>query len=152
MTDIPSPPDLACWNCGESLDDLPRPISRHAFCPKCFTEVHSCRMCRHYDPLIAHGQCDEERAEPPNNKEVANFCDWYEPRGGAYKAARSERHDSARSRLDALFGADDTAAADAQQVPEDSAPAPEPPSDPIRSKEEEARAKLEALFGKPKEK
>jgi hypothetical protein len=134
--------ELSCWNCGETLDDLPRPISRHANCPKCFTEVHCCRMCRHFDVTIRPGQCAEERAEPPLNKEVANFCEWFEPRSGAFSAQRPAREDAARAKLDALFGRGDAAPAPR------SADDDEGEQQQELSKEEEARARLEALFAK----
>jgi hypothetical protein len=128
---------LICWQCGESLDDLPRPISRHAHCPKCFTEVRCCRLCRHFDARIDGAQCAEERAEPPLNKEVANFCEWFDPRGGAFKSQRSARHDKARAELDALFG---NPSENTDEIP---------PNEPQElSQEEQARAKLEALFSK----
>jgi hypothetical protein len=138
--------ELSCWNCGTSLDDLPRPISRHANCPQCFTEVHCCRMCRHYD-VKATEQCQEERAEPPTNKEVANFCEWFEPRTGAYRARRTDAQDRARAKLDALFGGSSSGETDPADET-DSTASDAPNETRPMTKEEEARAKLEALFKK----
>ena len=67
---------LQCWNCGRSLDDVPRPISRHEHCRDCFEALHSCRLCRHYRTDV-NSRCNEERADPPMNKENANFCDFF---------------------------------------------------------------------------
>lgn len=93
---------LVCWNCGTSLDDIPRPISRHANCPKCFEVLHCCRMCRHYEP-DKRPYCDHDRAEPPVEKENANFCDYFKP-VNRFDSAGVSRSDSAKSDLDALFG------------------------------------------------
>ena len=94
---------LECWNCGENLDDLPRPITRHNACPKCFHELHCCRMCREYAPNETI-QCRDERADPPTNKENANFCDFFRPVLGAYDG-RAVRADAAHAKLDSLFDA-----------------------------------------------
>ena len=98
--------DLVCWNCGASLAEIPRPISRHANCPKCYEVVHCCRMCRFYKPGRP-GDCDHERAEPPVEKENANFCDYFSPTSGAFASSDGERKDEAKSRFASLFGADD---------------------------------------------
>jgi hypothetical protein len=94
---------LVCWNCGKPLTDIPLPISRHANCAACFEVFHCCRMCIHYDPL-KQGQCRHDRADPPVNKETANFCDYYKPSRHAFSPDRSNRSDSAKSKLASLFG------------------------------------------------
>ena len=94
--------DLPCWNCGASLADIPRPISRHANCPKCFEVLHCCRMCRHYLP-DKRPYCDHDRADPPVEKATANFCDYFRP-ANRFQARATDRVEQARSELDALFG------------------------------------------------
>lgn len=95
--------DLVCWNCGASLAEVPRPISRHSNCPKCFEVLHCCRMCRRYAPGRP-GDCDHDRTEPPVDKESANFCEYFLPAAGTYAAVEGARKDAAKSKLDALFG------------------------------------------------
>lgn len=132
---------LVCWNCGASLADVPRPISRHASCDRCFNELHCCRLCRHYDPQRTL-QCFEDRADPPLQKENANFCDYFSPRANAFEGATADRSDAARSRLDGLFGKSDAAPADdSERQIEAQEPLPETPSP-----EELARKKLDDLF------
>jgi len=129
---------LECWSCGASLDELPRPITRHMNCPECFEDLHCCRMCRNYAP-DATISCTDERADPPVNKENANFCDYFRPTN-AYRAGSRERQAGAKAKLDALFGGaeagDEAESADA-----------ETPADPVDDKEAEARRRLEDLFG-----
>ena len=123
---------VVCWNCGCSLEEIPRPISRHANCPECFEDLHCCRLCTHFAPRLT-GQCDDDRADPPVQKESANFCEFFRPLSGAYEDVRGSRRDVARQQLDALFGGD----------------AEEPPADASTtgtSSEDKARAALEALF------
>jgi len=94
---------LRCWNCGEPQDDIPLPISRHANCAKCYEVLHCCRMCIHLDP-VKQGQCDHDRADPPVNKENANFCEYFKPARNAFKPGSVDRKDSAITKLDSLFG------------------------------------------------
>ena len=98
--------NLVCWNCGGSLADIPRPISRHANCSHCFEVLHCCRMCRHYLPE-KRPYCDHDRAEPPVEKSSANFCDYFKP-ANRFSAVTASRSDKARSDLNSLFGDDDS--------------------------------------------
>ena len=137
--------ELACWNCGHSLNDVPRPISRHATCSKCFNELRCCRLCRHYDPQRT-AQCFEERADPPLQKENANFCDFFAPKAGVFDPHNVTRSGSARAQLDELFAGPAQADDASTDAPGTDGPAPtanEPPS----SKDDEARRKLDDLFG-----
>lgn len=95
--------DLLCWNCRESLADIPLPISRHANCPKCFEVLHCCRFCRFYAPGRP-GNCEEDRADPPSDKGMANFCEYFSPRSRRSSETRTVRRVGAHSQLSALFG------------------------------------------------
>jgi len=124
--------DLACWNCGASLKEIPRPISRHANCPKCYEVLHCCRMCRWYAPGRP-GDCDHDRAEPPVEKENANFCEYFAPGIGTYEAEEGMKKQAARSKFASLFGEDEQGDT-------------EPESDLLPNDQDEARSKLDDLF------
>jgi hypothetical protein len=94
---------LVCWKCGGPLDALPVPFARLAECPACEAELHVCRMCVFHDPRVAD-QCREPVADPPADKEHANFCGYFQPRPDAYRPADRAAAQRARSELDALFG------------------------------------------------
>ena len=128
---------LECWSCGASLDDLPRPITRHMNCPECFEDLHCCRMCQHYVP-DATISCTDERTDPPVNKENANFCDYFRPTN-AYRAGSRERQAGAKAKLDALFGADEEATEEAQTTGNEGGAGDD--------KQDEARRRLADLFG-----
>ena len=130
--------ELICWNCGESLTEVPLPISRHENCPRCFTELHCCRLCRFYDPQIPD-QCEEDRADPPVNKEVGNFCEWFQPTRGAFQSTRTQKKDGSLGKLDSLF---------ADSKPEDETNQSTDATSNTPSTEDEARAKLDSLFSK----
>ncbi len=127
--------ELTCWNCDASLADLPRPLTRHMHCPKCFEDLHCCRMCRHFIDN-ATDPCADERAEPPVHKEGANFCDFFRPATSSYEAGRNERQVRAKSNLKALFGTND----------EPSQAAEGEPSQAPEEEVDEARRKLNELF------
>lgn len=116
------PIELACWQCGASLDDLPQPLGRRATCPACGAELHVCRQCRHYDTAKAK-QCREPAADEVREKSRANFCEWFQ--AAAVPAAADGLKPGARAALDALFGTTDT-----------------PPA------ATDARSELDRLFGK----
>lgn len=131
---------LDCWNCGAPLNDIPRPISRHATCGACFEELHCCRACRHFRPDIT-GECDEDRADPPVKKEVANFCDWYAPKASAYQHATGDKRDNAKDKLTALFESDTGDVNDGGAEHS----GPDLPERELTT-EDDARAKLDSLF------
>ena len=99
------------------------PLSRLSVCLECEAELYACLMCRFHDPKLRDG-CREERAEHVLEKERANFCEFFEPRAGAYQARDGGKAAAAKAELDALFGG----------------PKAETPADP-------ARAELDKLFG-----
>ncbi len=93
---------LDCWKCGAPLTDMPIPVGRAEYCRACRAEIHVCRMCRFYD-LSKARHCAEPVAEPVQNKERANFCGYFEPVAGRFRAA-DPAAGAARTALDALFG------------------------------------------------
>lgn len=124
--------ELVCWKCGNSVDDEPLPFARTAECRSCAAELHVCRMCAFYDPSYGDG-CREPVADPPGDKERANFCGYFKARPGAWVPPGDEA-ERARAELEALFGA---------------APAPGGAGPESPAPEDDARRQLESLFGKP---
>ncbi len=94
---------LVCWKCGADLAAVIQPFERLAECPACRAELHVCRLCRYYNPRI-EGQCDEDRAEEVRDKTRANFCDYFKPRPGAFRAPAAGLTAAAKARVDELFG------------------------------------------------
>ena len=93
--------ELICWNCGSSLVDIPRPISRHANCSHCHEVLRCCRMCCHYES-DKRPYCGHERAEPPVEKSSANFCDYFKP-ANRFDKSDASRSDKALIDFNALF-------------------------------------------------
>jgi len=127
---------LVCWKCGVPLDGVPMPIRRHSNCLSCYAELHCCRMCASFDPRLI-SKCSDERADSPENKESANFCEFFEPKPNAHDFSRDKSADKAKAELEALFGEG--------EAPEE---VPEPKGEEPLSEEEKAKRELERLFGK----
>jgi len=98
---------IACFRCGASLSALSLPLTRRDLCPECGVELHCCRMCVHFDPK-APSQCREDDAEDVKEKELANFCEWFNPSESAFDPHQKSEADQALESLEAMFsGLDD---------------------------------------------
>lgn len=92
-----------CHKCGWewTLAALP---GRSESCHGCGADLRVCLNCSHYDPRVAH-QCRERRAEPVQEKHMANFCEWFDfIRRDWQGAATDAREAKARDALKKLFG------------------------------------------------
>ena len=124
---------LVCHACAKEIDlGMGGTAGRRDECPHCHAPLHACRNCAAYDETLLHG-CREPNAEPPRDKDAANFCDFFALRRGPMPERDEDQSAKARTALDALFGGQA-----AQQ------PAERPPDDPAAR----AKAALDALFKK----
>ena len=126
-------PKYECYKCEEELlFDVK--IGRLDTCPNCSAYLHSCRNCRFWSPT-AHNQCIENQGEFIRDRESGNFCGHFH-----FRTTDEEIRDEAsiaKAKLDSLFGGGGT-----QPKVSWGGPKSQP------SAEDEARAKLDALFGK----
>jgi len=63
-------------------------VGRRDICPGCGADLRSCRNCRHFD-LSAPKQCKEPFAEVPEDKDEANFCEFFQIGEGGMSAQHS---------------------------------------------------------------
>ena len=89
------------------------PLSRLSVCLKCGAELYVCKLCEFHEPKLRQG-CLEDRAEHVQEKEHANFCEYFRPRPGAHIPRDQSRTEAAKARLDALFGANQPAATESK--------------------------------------
>ncbi len=73
-----------CWSCGSRLTAFD--YQRESDCPHCRKQTHVCRNCRFYAPGRAN-DCLEPIAEAVQDKQRANFCDYFEPSSKVFQAA-----------------------------------------------------------------
>jgi hypothetical protein len=95
---------MICWKCGTEIEVLATArILTKDCCPSCDYDLHVCLNCRFYDPG-AHNDCSETQAEWVQDKEKANYCDYFEPGSGSGtgKPKRESGRD-AKSAFDKLF-------------------------------------------------
>ncbi|HYB98919.1 MAG TPA: hypothetical protein VEC57_07245 [Candidatus Limnocylindrales bacterium] len=92
---------VICYACG-SPTTFDATVSRNARCDGCGMDLRCCRTCRFYDSS-AYNECSEPSAERVVDKERANFCDYYTPRGATGAAAAPAPSDDAQSALENLF-------------------------------------------------
>jgi hypothetical protein len=90
-----------CHRCGHNIGALER-VGRRDTCLHCGTDLHCCSNCAFYDPAY-NNQCREPQAERQVDKQVGNFCDYFSFRRGR-AATAADHKDTARAKLDALFG------------------------------------------------
>jgi hypothetical protein len=95
-----------CWKCGTEYKLSGSP-GRSETCERCSADLKVCLNCISYDPKVAH-QCRDRRAEPVDEKHMANYCDYFEIARRAYVAKEdafsSSRESKARDTLKKLFG------------------------------------------------
>lgn len=68
---------LNCYKCAQTLSDTYKiMVGRRDTCPKCMADIRCCKMCMFYDPR-AYNECRESSADRVQDKEKANFCDYF---------------------------------------------------------------------------
>ena len=95
---------MYCWKCGIEVPDITavRKVLRTDTCSKCDSDVHACKNCQFYDRQY-HNECRETQAEWVNDKERANFCDYFAPSNRPQGAAPKSSTDQVKSAFDGLF-------------------------------------------------
>lgn len=81
---------------------------RRDACEECKADLRCCRNCIQFDVAVAH-QCRERRADPVQEKDRANYCEYFDfARRTFVKTERGigeiSREDAARDRLRKLLG------------------------------------------------
>lgn len=92
---------LRCAGCGTVL---PPDVATTGQCPRCHSELHSCRQCAYFDPG-SRFQCSRPISEPIPNKDARNECRLYEPRMTVERETSSSgaRPTDARAAFENLF-------------------------------------------------
>ena len=92
-----------CHRCGWewTFRELP---GRSETCPQCRADLRVCLNCHSYARYAAN-QCRDSRAEPVAEKDLANFCEWFEFQKRTWAGeSKNPREDEARSALRSLLG------------------------------------------------
>ena len=92
----------ACHACGNEIDPGLSGVGRRDECPQCRAPLHACRNCAAYDETARYG-CREPQAEPPHDKDAANYCDFFVLRKGPAPPKEEDPRAKALAALEALF-------------------------------------------------
>jgi hypothetical protein len=92
-----------CWKCGTEYKLAGAP-GRSETC-ECGADLKVCLNCVSYDPKVAY-QCRDRRADPVEEKHLANYCEYFEliRRVFAPKEKETSSETRAREQLKNLFG------------------------------------------------
>jgi hypothetical protein len=82
-------------------------LGRADECPGCHWDAHVCLNCQFFDKN-AHHECREPEADYVKEKDEANFCDYFSPKGS--QAHGNAGLDKAKSDLEKLFSGGKTPA------------------------------------------
>ena len=92
-----------CHRCGWEYTLKGNP-GRSECCHQCGADLKVCLNCVHYDPRVAE-QCREKRADLVHDKDMANYCEYFEFIKREWKGkAERPREDAARDALKKLLG------------------------------------------------
>lgn len=93
-----------CWKCGTEYKLAGSP-GRSETCESCGADLKVCLNCVSYDRTVAY-QCRDRRADPVEEKHLANYCEYFEMARGVFVAPAEEksRQDKARAQLKSLLG------------------------------------------------
>ncbi|MGC8744261.1 MAG: hypothetical protein ACP5T0_10325 [Verrucomicrobiia bacterium] len=93
-----------CYKCGWEYKLHGQP-GRSETCPQCGADLKVCLNCVSYDPRAAY-QCRDRRAEPVQEKHLANFCEYFEfaKRTFIPNTEEMKREQAAREQLRKLLG------------------------------------------------
>jgi len=81
-----------CWKCGARIEyPAGSRVGRRDTCPKCDSDLHSCRNCQFFDPS-KNNQCAEPLAAPVRDKAAANLCEFYTPNPTLLARASHKTH------------------------------------------------------------
>ena len=92
---------MECVFCNRDIQ-VKGKISRRDTCPHCHRDLRCCKQCKFYDQA-AYNECREISAERIMEKERANFCDFFVPRGSERGGSSYNRTKEAKQALEALF-------------------------------------------------
>lgn len=93
-----------CWKCGAEWT-FARAPGRSETCLECGADLKVCLNCISYDKTVAY-QCRDRRAEEIAQKDMANFCEYFDMAKREYVPQQEglDREAQARDQLKKLLG------------------------------------------------
>ncbi len=69
--------DIKCFFCKKNNTSISK-VGRRDECVECRADLHICKNCQFYDSK-AYNECREPSADVVQEKERANYCDYFSP-------------------------------------------------------------------------
>ena len=71
---------LICFSCKKE-NSVSDKVGLREECLHCGADLHVCKNCQFYDVKV-YNECRENSADRVQEKERANYCDYFSPRAG----------------------------------------------------------------------
>lgn len=91
---------MFCFSCQAEVNFVER-VSRKDECLKCGADVRVCKNCAYYDAKV-YNECRENQADPIQEKERSNLCDFFTPSQGNSNH-KKDQAEELRKAAEALF-------------------------------------------------
>ncbi|PIU54748.1 MAG: hypothetical protein COS89_09195 [Deltaproteobacteria bacterium CG07_land_8_20_14_0_80_38_7] len=88
-----------CSFCGKDIEIIDGRVGRRDTCQFCSRDLHCCKQCRFYEEE-SYNQCKEPQAERVLDKDVSNFCGYFE---FGVSILKNNQKDDVLSKLGSLF-------------------------------------------------
>jgi len=97
-------PTRHCYRCGWEWA-IPGQPGRNDLCQQCSADLRCCLNCVSYDPKAAE-QCRDRRADLVHDKQLANFCEYFDMARRVFvpRSEANPREEAARNSLKKLLG------------------------------------------------
>ena len=92
---------MDCYFCKEEIS-VEEKVGRRDTCPHCHRDLRCSKQCKFY-ALSAYKECKDGAAERIVDKERANFCDFFLPRGSKVNGGGYNKTLEAKKALENLF-------------------------------------------------
>tara|TARA_B100000749_G_scaffold280891_1_gene280268 strand:- start:42519 stop:42812 length:294 start_codon:yes stop_codon:yes gene_type:complete len=80
--------EFQCFSCNKMAEVSPE-VGRRDECDHCGADIHCCKNCKFHDAK-AYNECKEVQADVVQEKERANFCDYFQLRSGKDNAGSNK--------------------------------------------------------------
>lgn len=90
---------MICFHCKKELS-IGAKVGRRDECSSCSSDLHVCRNCQFFD-RSSYNECREPQADRVQDKERANFCDYFQPAANA--ASTEDLKAKQRALAESLF-------------------------------------------------
>ena len=90
------------WRCASCATVLPAELDQQGKCPRCGTDLHSCKQCAFFD-TASRFECTKPITARIPKKDQRNECSFFSPRTTSERETSSSKPFDARAAFENLF-------------------------------------------------